>query len=47
MNLEKYEFNIDIIEFLGYIISPNKVVIKTSRVTIIRDWLILKSIKEV
>jgi hypothetical protein len=30
MNLEKYKFNIDIVEFLGYIISPNKVVIKTS-----------------
>jgi hypothetical protein len=37
MNLEKYKFNIDIIEFLGYIISPDKVIIETSRVITIRD----------
>ena len=37
MNLEKYKFNINIIEFLGYIISPNKGIIETSRVIIIRD----------
>ena len=37
MNLEKYKFNMDIIEFLGYIISPDGVVIETSRVTAIRD----------
>jgi hypothetical protein len=37
MNLEKYKFNMDIVEFLGYIISPNRVAIETSQVTAIRD----------
>jgi hypothetical protein len=37
MNLEKNKFNTNIIEFLGYIISLNKVIIKTSRVITIKD----------
>jgi hypothetical protein len=37
MNLEKYKFNMDIVEFLGYIISLNGVVIETSQVTAIKD----------
>jgi hypothetical protein len=37
MNLEKYNFNTNIIEFLGFIISLNKVVIEASQVIIIKD----------
>ena len=37
MNLEKYKFNINIVDFLGYIISLNRVIIETSRVTAIKD----------
>ncbi|PMD38627.1 hypothetical protein L207DRAFT_430043, partial [Hyaloscypha variabilis F] len=37
INLEKYEFNIEKVKFLGFILSPNNIVIEASRVTTIRD----------
>ncbi|PMD35044.1 hypothetical protein L207DRAFT_436393, partial [Hyaloscypha variabilis F] len=37
INLEKYEFNIEKVKFLGFILSPNSIVIKASRVITIRD----------
>ncbi len=37
MNLEKCKFNIKILEFLSYIISPDGVIIKASWVTAIKE----------
>ena len=35
MNLEKYEFNIEKVKFLGFILSLNSIVIKANKVTTI------------
>jgi hypothetical protein len=35
MNLEKYEFNIEKVKFLGFILSLNSIVIEASRVATI------------
>src|SRR3984885_10957884 len=39
INLKKYLFHITSINFLGFIISVNKVLIEKSRVDAIREWL--------
>jgi CTP-dependent riboflavin kinase len=36
-NLKKYNFGINIIEFLGFIVRPNKTKIDFSRVQVIKD----------
>jgi hypothetical protein len=46
--LAKCEFNIEKIEFLGFIISPGSIEIEASRVIAIREWPALKNnIREV
>jgi hypothetical protein len=48
VNLVKCKFNIERIEFLGFIISSDNIEIKTSRVIAIRKWLASKNnIREV
>jgi hypothetical protein len=44
--LEKSEFHMDSIEYLGVIISPNGITIDSEKVKVILDWLVLTSVKE-
>jgi hypothetical protein len=37
MNLEKCDFNTNTVEFLGFIISPDKVAMEASQVAAIKD----------
>ena len=46
-NLDKCEFNTEMVEFLGFVISPDGVLIEESRVTAIKEWPTLKNVREV
>jgi hypothetical protein len=46
--LAKCEFNIERVEFLGFIVSSGSIEMEASRITAIREWPVLKnSIREV
>jgi len=47
INLKKYLFYVTSIDFLGFIISVNRVSIKKSRVDAIREWLYPITFREV
>jgi hypothetical protein len=47
INLKKYSFYITSINFLGFIISVNRVLIEKSRVDAIREWLYPITFREV
>jgi len=47
INLKKYLFYITSINFLGFIISVNRVLIEKSQVDTIREWLYLIIFREV
>jgi len=47
INLKKYLFYITSINFLGFIISVNRVLIEKSRVDAIRKWLYPITFREV
>ena len=36
---EKYEFYSELVEYLGYILSPSNLTMSTDKVKIIQDWL--------
>lgn len=46
-SLKKCIFNVDTVEFLGYIISPNGLAMDESKVQVIRDWPTPRKIKDV
>ena len=45
--LEKCEFHKNKIEFLGYIVSSNGIIMDSSKTDIIRDWPILTCVKDI
>jgi hypothetical protein len=36
--LAKYEFDIERVEFLGFVVSPGSMEMEASRITAIREW---------
>jgi hypothetical protein len=47
VNLEKYEFNVERVGFLGFIVNPAGIYIEPSRVSAICKWPILTCIKDI
>ena len=45
-NIDKYVFDTDTIEFLGFVISPASITIESSRVSAILDWPTPASIRD-
>jgi len=45
--VEKCEFNTDMVEFLGFVISPARVHMDESKVEVIKTWPTLHSVKDV
>jgi hypothetical protein len=45
--LSKYEFSIDRVEFLGYVVNTRGILIEESRVEIVREWPKPKSFRDV
>lgn len=46
-NLKKCNFDVDTIEFLGFVVTPSGVMIDASRVTAILEWKQPESIKDI
>jgi len=44
---EKYEFHSELVEYLGYIISPSGLIMSNNKVKIIQDWLEPKKVKNI
>jgi len=44
---EKYEFHSELVEYLGYILSPSCLTMSNDKVKIIQDWLEPKKMKDI
>jgi len=44
---EKYEFHSELVEYLGYILSPSGLTISDDKIKIIQDWLKPKKVKNI
>ena len=44
---EKYEFHSELVEYLGYILSPSSFTMSDDKVKIIQDWLESKKVKDI
>jgi len=45
--VEKCEFHSELVEYLGYILSPSGITISDDEVKIIQDWLESKKVKDI
>jgi len=45
--VEKYEFHSELVEYLGYILSPSGLTMSNDKVKIIQDWLKPKKVKDI
>ena len=45
--IEKCEFNIDTVEFLGFVINPDGIHMDESKVKVIQDWPVPCHVKDV
>jgi len=45
--VEKYEFHSELVEYLGYILSPSSLTMSNDKVKIIQDWLELKKVNDI
>ena len=45
--LEKCEFSVDTVEFLGYIVNPTGIAMDPGRITIVIEWPTPTSIKDI
>ena len=45
--VEKYEFHSELVEYLGYILSPSGLIMSDDKVKIIQDWPELKKVKDI
>ena len=46
-DIKKSEFSVQSIKFLSFIISTEGIAIDLNKVSIVKDWLLLKSVKEI
>jgi len=44
---EKYEFHLESVEYLGYILSPSSLTMSNDKVKIIQDWPEPKKVKDI
>ena len=46
-DIKKSEFSVQSIKFLNFIISTEGIVMNLNKVSVVKDWLLLKSVKEI
>ena len=44
---EKCKFHSELVEYLGYILSPSSLIMSNNKVKIIQDWLEPKKVKDI
>ena len=44
---EKYKFHSELVEYLGYILSPSGLIMSNDKVKIIQDWLESEKVKNI
>ena len=47
VDIKKSEFSVQSIKFLNFIISTEGIAINSDKVSVVKDWLLLKSVKEI
>ena len=47
VNIKKSKFSVQSIKFLGFIISTEGITMNSDKVSVVKDWLLLKSVKEI